>query len=332
MVASPPAKKRRRGRPRKMDATDFSVLDAAEDLDVVEIIPGTLAACAPLFEGQGTLDASGIAFWESSKFLRGIVRERLRNVAIVRVGETFYILDGATRAEAWRQGIAKPPKTLNAAFHVASTMEEARALRSRYESTGRIERSESTILAAYKTHGLSLTSARLASGWIAHAIDFAFRGSVFGAEAHPSSIPINLTDAIGLITEELAFLDQTGCPKNVFYSGILGMSILGLGIDERAKEFVERIARKSGNKRDGKMDPVEGVVFLALLTDLKDRADVEQYQPELFARSLRGLSAWLDGDAPGSRYWFKSQLQKADPQPLIRRFREAKGIVDRSDL
>ena len=195
-----------------------------------------------------------------------------------------------------------------------------------------VERSAETIKAAYDSLDMPITSHRLAHGTIASAIYLAFRGADYADVAHPTSAPINLTKAVELIRDELLFLDKSGCPSRVFYSGILAMAIIALAVDPDAKAFIKQIADKRGNKIDGKMDPAESVLHLALITELMEPGRVSSYQAELFSRALRGFDKWRNAKRKPARAHTKGVLTKIEPGPFVQEFRVCKRIQDRIDL
>jgi len=260
-------------------------------------------------------------------------------VSIALVGDRAFIVSGIRRRHLWLVDSSCAPETLHVAVHRCSDHDAAYRLYRRYERAGFDDDSVAQIMAGYQDNGLKLSSTRLKDGRIANALYLAFRGE-YGSEDDDRE-PMNLRKAIGCVRDELVFLDNLGCPSRVFYSGVLAVAILGLAVDPRARGFVERIARKQGNKRDGLMDPVECVLFLVTLTDMMDRSQTLNYQPELFRRCLRALEAWLSTSAvqalneppsAHSSFWFKGKLREHDPSTYVRSFREEKKILNQVDL
>ena len=217
-------------------------------------------------------------------------------------------------------------------FVVNDTEHVSGAIASAYEGSERVERSAEAVKTAYQKLGMKMSSHRLSHGAIASALYLAFRGSYFEDEDHPTGAPINLYDAVALVKEELLFLDELGCSSRIFYSGILAMAIIALAVEPDAKDFIRRIAEKRGNKVDGKMDPAESVLHLALITELKEPGRVAAYQAELFSRSLRGFDKWRNANTKPARAYTKGVLTAIDPAQFVAEFRRVKEIENRVDL
>ncbi|MEL6277275.1 MAG: hypothetical protein AAFR28_00155 [Pseudomonadota bacterium] len=319
----------------------LAVFRNASDGDVVTVAPAAFLACARLTKSIPTLTPEEEAYWRDNSRRQRHVGRQVSSVACAVVGEAVYMLDGSKRAVAWTGGVASPPDALIVAVHHCETLKEARALHRKYREKGDIDYSRAQILSAYDKLGLNLSSTRLKHGEIAQALYLAFRGSYISDKKHGFDAPLNLGAAVECVAAELQFLDSIGCPTRVFFTGVLAMGLIGVGLDDAAKPFLEKIAKKAGNKRDGYMDPVDAVVFLTTMCEMMDRSRSIQFQPELFKRSLRGLVAWLDHENDGvrygpqageSRYWFKGKLREIDAAPLIADFRARKGIAGRRDL
>ncbi len=316
----------------RVNRADMKALLTAEDGDIVSVPAKAFLACSFLNEIQGKLSKADRAFWSEVAARRGKLRRQTAFAAVGVVGGAAYILDGAKRARAWREGLSKAPDEIYVTVHQLMSLAQAESIAAAYETSQLVERSADAVKGAYHDLGMEMSSHRLAHGAIGSAIYLAFRGSLFEDGAHPTGAPINLREAVGLIKEELLFLDRLGCSSRIFYSGILAMAIIALGVDPDAKDFIERIATKRGNKIDGKMDPSESVLHLALITELKEPGRVAAYQTELFSRALRGFDKWRNSGKKPSRAFTKGVLTAIDPKPYIREFRARKGIEDRIDL
>ncbi len=311
---------------------EFERLREADDLDVLEIDVSAFFAMPLLAGSDGWLTRKDRTAMVEIGKKRALNRQRTREVAVAVVGDEIFIVSGAKRRAAWLEGILQTPESVVVSVHHAKTLKQAQSLVEGYKEAEPEDSSASVIKAAYKQHGLELKTARLKEGTIAQALYFCFRGSLFWAEDHPSEVPINLTDAVGLLKDELRFLEDLKCPRNVFYTGILGMALQALAISPDAKEFIRRVAKKEGDKERGAMNPVEGVLFLASLADRKKIADLRAFQPELYRRSLRGLSLWISRNDEKTKYWYKGVFQELDPADFVAEFRSKKNILDRIDL
>ncbi|WP_133162399.1 hypothetical protein [Hyphococcus luteus] len=316
----------------RVDASDLAPLIHADDGDIVTVSPKVFLACSFLNAAQGKLKKADRAFWSDMATRRGKLRRQTAFAAVGIVGGEAYILDGAKRARAWREGLSKAPDELYVTVHQLMSLAQAETIAAAYQASQRVERSADAVKGAYDAFDMKMTSHRLARGAIGSAIYLAFRGSVFEDDNHPTAAPINLREAVGLIKGELVFLDKLGCSSRTFYSGILAMAIIALAVDPDAKEFIERIAAKRGNKVDGMMDPAESVLHLALITELKEPGRGAAYQAELFSRALRGFDKWRNAKKMPARAYTKGVLTAIDPEPFVREFRAVKGIEDRIDL
>lgn len=310
----------------------MAALIEADDGEIVTVPAKAFLACNFLSDAQGKLSQSDREFWTNVATRRGKLRHQTAFTAIGVVGGVAYILDGAKRARAWRDGLSRAPQEIFVTVHQLMSVSQAASIAAAYEASQRVERSADAIKGAYNAGDMAITSPLLAHGAIGTAIYLAFRGSVFEDQNHPSGAPINLREAVPLIKDELLFLDSLNCPTRVFYAGILAMAIVALALDPNAKEFIQKIAEKRGSMIDGKMDPVASVSHLALVTELMQPGRKADYQAELFSRSLRGFDKWRNAGKKPSRVNTKGVLTAIDPQPFIKEFRTKKDIVGRVDL
>lgn len=313
-------------------AEDMKALVSAEDGDIVAVPAKVFLSCSFLEPGQGALKKADRAFWKDVAQRRGKLRRQTAFASVGVVAGVPYILDGAKRARAWREGLSRAPAEIYVAVHQLLSVSQAKKIAAAFQSSQSVERSAQVVKGAYEDLGMTMSSHRLAHGTIANAIYLAFRGSVYEDDAHPTAAPINLPEAVALIKDELLFLDGLGCPSRIFYSGILAMAIIALATEPAAKELITRIAEKRGNKTDGKMDPAESVLHLALITELMEPGRVAAYQAELFARALRGFDKWRKARRRPTRALTKGVLTALDPAPFVREFRAVKGIEGRVDL
>lgn len=318
-------------RPRVDDA-DLKMLTNAEDGAIVSVPAKVFLACRFLHETQGALSNADRKLWSDIGQRRGKLRAQTTFTTVGIIGGAPFILDGAKRARAWREGLLRAPHEVHVTVHQSLSRLQAERIANAYQASQTVERSAETIKAAYDALDMRMTSHRLAHGTIASAIYLAFRGADYADEAHPTRAPINLTKAVELIRDELLFLDECGCPSRVFYSGILAMAILALAVDPDAKAFIKQIADKRGNKIDGKMDPAESVLHLALITELMEPGRVASYQAELFSRALRGFDKWRNAKRKPARAYTKGMLTAVAPAPFVSEFRARKRIDGRLDL
>jgi len=264
------------------------------------------------------------------------------NVAVVIVGRKAHVLHGFRRQAHWRDHVKERPEFLFAAVHRVENKDLAFSLLDRTERQKLLDTSFDQITAGYRKHKLELNSHRLKDGRLAVPLYLAFRGAYPFEEDGPFDQPINLTKAVGVVADELRFLDKTGCPKEVFTSGVLAAAILGLAIDDKAKSFVTRLAEGKGNKIDGMKDPVEALLTLTSWCSYMNRAETNKFQPELFRRSLRCLEGWLGEKDPEvtlaspmiarRKFWISGKARDIDPDPIIQRFRTVKNVEGVPDL
>ena len=111
---------------------------------------------------------------------------------------------------------------------------------------------------------------------------------------------------------------------------MVATALIGLSLRPASIDFFERLARRAGNKRDGRMDPVEAV--LAYVERLKQERSswVNASQEDLCARSMRALQAWEGGET--GQYWFKSKPRALDIRPLVALVKLRKGVADEARL
>jgi hypothetical protein len=273
------------------------------------------------------------AHWEFARRADGPMVATLCSVSAADLNGQLFKVDGHTRSYLWATNRLNPPATVMATVYRCRTPAELHALYNMFDSQFAVEERYESVLAAYRAHNLTLTSARLREGMVVDALYIAVTGVArSNQKTGDASNELDMFKAIGYFRDELQLLDSVNPRGEVFHGGVVAAALLGLAIRPTGIRFFEELAkdgRRGGFATEagpnGKRDPV--AALLQWLWELKQSksAWVKRSQEDLCARTLHALFKFLQG--PESEdYWFEDVPAPEDIAPIIQTVRHLKGI------
>ncbi len=264
--------------------------------------------------------------WRNANEATGALKIHLGTVIGGILDDVLYKVDGHTRSFLWEtEQLEKPGSVIVTAYRVKDN-HELNALYGVMDLASAAETPSDQICGAYRECGLTLTSKRLAGGKISEALHLALRGAP-KAKRSKKQQTFDLYGAVSVFTHELTVIDNLNVDPKVYCSGVLAAALVMLTLYPETLPFFRRLSEKRGEKRNGRMDPIESV--LDVINDLRFSKQLYNGlgQLDLFARCVRAAFNWLEG-SENSRYWLKNKVYAYELQPLIDALREKKKILD----
>ncbi len=269
--------------------------------------------------------------WQLAKRAKGAVLDHLAHVTAACLNGRYYKVDGHTRAWLWETGALPLPDRLHVTVYRVATTAELDELYTTFDTQSAAESNYDKVYGAYRECGLELTSKRLKHGFIVDALNIALRGATRSNQDKRALPEIDIYKAVAVFKEELVRLDSVNPQPEVFYSGVVAAGLIALSLYPEGIEFFQKLARREGNKRNGRMDPVEAVLVYVDKLKQERSSWMNAQQENLCARTLRAFLAWKDGRQEEGRgktaqYWFKAKMRAIEIQPLIAQMKAKKGI------
>ncbi|MFO1351547.1 MAG: hypothetical protein U1F68_13120 [Gammaproteobacteria bacterium] len=270
--------------------------------------------------------------WMLAKQAKGAVLDHLAHVTAAVLEGNYYKVDGHTRAYLWETGQLKAPDTLHVTMYRVASKAELNELYTVFDTQSAAETSFDKVFGAYREHGLTLTSKRLKNGFIVDALNIALRGVTRANQDKRKFPEIDIYKAVGAFKDELMLLDGVNPQPEVYYSGVIAAALIALSLYPHGIDFFQKLAGREGNKRNGRMDPVEAVLVFVDRLKQERSSWVNAQQEELCARTFRAFLAWEQGRQDKGQFWFKSKLRAIDVRPFIQEMKVKKAITDELQL
>jgi hypothetical protein len=251
--------------------------------------------------------------------------EALRWVVAAELDQQLYKVDGHTRGLLWSTGKLPDPGSVFATVYRCQTRAELNQLYATFDTQAAAETIFDRVTGAYREQGLTLRSKRLRSGTIADALSIASRGVARGEDADGrTSDDFDVYESVRRFAPELRLLDTVNPQNEIFYTGVLSAALLSLALDSAALEFFDRLSHARGSKKEGNLDPVEGL--RVIIGRLKNKqARLRREQERLCAVALGAVDVWNAGEtAPG--YWSSGRYEPVDLLSTVQRVRELKTL------
>lgn len=258
-------------------------------------------------------------------------------LAVAKVDGELYKLNGMQRQLAWTSGKLKAPGQLLAhiieipAADFMALKGEIKAIRKASVPSNEI------VKAIYQELGLSFKTTRLKEGLISEAVTIAFRGrprELQDKRFIKERVELNLKKAIGLLTEELQFIDGLDPKPEIFMTGVLSAALIMLGgtsPNTDIREFLQRLNNRQGEIKDGLEDPVAGLLRVLESYRMSDRNAQSQMTIGLCKTVIQSITLWLEGsDSP--KYWRKKLVTGIDHMPYIRKLKHHKQVYEDMDM
>jgi len=258
-------------------------------------------------------------------------------LVVAKVDGELYKWNGMQRQLAWTSGKLKAPERLlaqiidlSAADFTALTA-EIKAKRKASVPTNEL------VKAIYGELGLSFKTARLKEGLISEAVTIAFRGRPRALQDKrfiKERVELNLQKAIGLLAEELQFIDGLDPKPEIFMTGVLSAALIMLGgtsPNTEIREFLQRLNDRQGEIRDGLEDPVAGLLRVMEGYRMSDLNASSQMAIGLCKIAIQSITLWLEG-ADSPKYWRKKLVTGIDHMPYIRKLKHHKQVYEDMDM
>lgn len=263
------------------------------------------------------------AHWQSVRFASGPAFESTRWVIAADLDGKLTKVDGHTRALLWAKGKLPDPGEVFATVYRCKDRRELNELHAAFDTQAAAETVFDKVTGAFSEQGLVLTSKRLRSGTIADALSIATRGVARGEDAEGgTSGEFDVYGAVELYSEELQLLDTVNPQNETFYTGVLAAALLALALDPSTLEFFRALSEEQGQTRDGRLDPVAGV--LGNIAKMKNKhARFRREQERLCESTLGAVQVWRQGtQAPG--YWSSGRYEPLNVLKMVHQVREHK--------
>lgn len=279
--------------------------------------------------------------WQSARTATGVTRAKLAHVTAALHNNTLYKIEGHTRAYLWEKGGLPAPDRIHATIFKVHSQDELNEVYGLHDVQSAARTTTDVIFGAYRENKLRLTSPRLRDGRIADALNLALRGAT-RANQPSGYTALDLYKAVAVFPAELKQFDSLKPKSDIFLSGLVAAGLIGLSLyGTHAKSFLARIAEHDVTPNsDGLLDPAQAVLSLIIESYHEEITAVggswvRDSQEDLLARSLRGLTAWVDhhrDPEAGSQFWFKNQLRAVSPDRYTAQLKQRKGIIHEPDL
>jgi hypothetical protein len=256
-------------------------------------------------------------------------------LTLAKVDGELYKLNGKPRMIAWTSGKLSAPGTL-----IAQVIELTAANFFALEQEIKAKHNASVptnewVKAIYKELGLSFNSKRLKEGLISEAVTIAFRGrprELQDKRFIKERVELNLKKAIGLLSEELLFIDSLNPKPEIFMTGVLAAALIMLGgtsQDTEIREFLMRLNNQQGEIKDGLEDPVAGLLRVLEGYRMSDRNANSHMTIGLCKIVIQSMTLWEEG-ADSPKFWRKKLVTGIDHMPYIHKLKHQKEVyVDR---
>jgi hypothetical protein len=259
------------------------------------------------------------------------------SLAVAKVDGELYKLNGMQRQLAWTSGKLKAPRQLLAQI-IEITAADFLALKAEIKAKRKASVPTNEIIKEiYQELGLSFRATRLREGLISEAVTIAFRGrprELQDKRYIKERVELNLKKAIGLLAEELQFIDGLDPKPEIFMTGVLSAALIMLGStspNTEIREFLQRLNHRQEEFRDGLEDPVAGLLRVLEGYRMSDRNAQSQMTIGLCKIVIQSITLWLEG-ADSPKFWRKKLVTGIDHMPYIRRLKHHKQVYEDMDM
>ncbi len=268
--------------------------------------------------------------WREAKAADGILKTHLSHVIAGILDGELYKVDGHTRAYLWGQGELEQPEKIIVTAYRVKNRDELNALYGVIDLSTAAERPSDKVCGAYRECGLDIQSPRLSGGNISEALHLAVRG-VPKSRRSKKKLTFDIYAAVKVFKSELKKLDTMNPDPKLFPSGIVAAALIMLALHPKSVKFFQLLNNKQGEKKQGRMDPVEAT--LDLINEMRFSRKLHHGigHLELCARCVRAVFNWLEGPE-SSRYWLKNKVYAYDMIALTEELRKKKKITEETRL
>jgi hypothetical protein len=258
-------------------------------------------------------------------------------LVLADVGGELYRLNGKARQLAWAAGQLPVPSHLVAQV-IAISASDFMALGDEIKAKRKASLPvEGLVKDIYLELGLSFSSARFKEGFISEALTIAFRGrprQLQDKRYIKERVELNLKKAIGLLSEEMRFIDGLDPKPEIFMTGVLAAALIMLGgasPNTEIREFLVRLNNGQGETRDGLEDPVAGLLRVLESYRRSDSSARSYMAMDLCRKAVQSITLWQEGeDSP--KFWRKKLVTGVDYMPYIRVLKHQKQVYGDLDM
>lgn len=305
--------------PGRILAEDERIVTLAMPTDVWIALPGHPRQ-------RDTERHARAAHWREARHAEGALKTHLAHVTAALLDGKLIKVDGHTRAYLWASGkLERPDEVIVTAYKVRDQQELLDLYRT-FDVPSAGESWTDRVLGAFREHGYTPRSNIISRGLLANATHIALRGIPMARRSRQIR-EFDIYKAVGAFLPEIIVLDRMGIPQDLALSGILAAGLIALTLHPESKGFFERLFAKIGEKRGGRMDPVEAILSVVMEYKAMKYRKPPLAQVDLCGRCLRAVSYWMEGPE-GSSYWLRNKIQYLEVEPFVEKVREAKNIGD----
>ncbi len=268
--------------------------------------------------------------WREAKTSEGVLKTHLGHVVGAILNDTLFKIDGHTRAHLWETGVLERPSKIVVTTYRVKDRDELNALYGVMDLSSAAERPSDQVYGAYRDCDLVIQSQRLRGGNISEALHLAIRGEP-KARRSKKRLTFDVYEAVRLFKTELKKLDAINPDPKIYPTGILAAALIMLALYPKTLPFFRLLNEKNGEKKGGRMDPVEAT--LDLINEMRYSKQLHHSigHLELCARCIRAVFNWLEGPE-SSRYWLKNKVYAYDVKALTEELRKKKKIIQNEHL
>lgn len=261
--------------------------------------------------------------------------QKLASVQLLDVNGMCYKLDGKLKKSLWQSGKIEPPPVLTAQVYKVS-QDDFLAMKSYLLDVLKKERSNTELIRfAYTVFEMDITSERLSGGLLYESLNIALRGGMRrfqNKHAPEMEIGIDVLKSVGVLREELLYLDKMDLQKEIFVNGVLAGALILAGLKIDIENFLIAVNEKRGSIQGDNLDPV--LILHKLIDKYKatqSRQTKNHLSNDLCRLFIQSALAYNEGEhAP--HYWQPSLKITLDHRPYVTQLRRLKGIHESRDL
>lgn len=259
-------------------------------------------------------------------------------VSLLKVGGTFYKLDGKQRKKIWESKTLRPPEFLIAEVYeipestFSYFLEQALAIENDFLLPNEV------IKTVYNELGLGFISERFKSGYIKESLDIALRGKLRKFQNRGSKqerLDINIKKALLAFESELAFIDSLDAKTDIFVTGVVAGSLIMLGLGENMEKietFLRLLNEGQGETKDGvHHDPVAALLKCVTAYAAQSKPQRHTKAVEICSRTIQAIELWIEGPA-SAKFWRKNQLGGINHVPYVIKMKSRKKLLNDLDL
>lgn len=279
---------------------------------------------------RDTVRHARASHWREAKLAEGALEAHLHHVTGAVLDGQLYKVDGHTRAYLWEIGELKRPQEVIVTAYRVQSKQELLDLYKAVDVFSAAETLRDRVAGAFREHGFTPKSILFSRSLLTDALHIALRGVPRGKRSKLLR-EFDVYKAVGVFMPEIVMLDQFEPDVHVFRSGVTAAALIMLCLDRKSAGFFQKLAEKSGEKIEGKMDPVESVLSLISEFKLQKYRRPPLAQVDLCGRCIRAALCWMEG-RDSKAYWRNNRPTPVDVSAYVEKVRAIKQVSDDATL